>query len=40
MGSVYAEEKCPVAVNEQNVVTTNHLGSDSGFVCIKGTESN
>lgn len=40
MGSVYAEEKCPVAVNEQNLMTADHLGSDSDFVCIRCTESN
>lgn len=31
-GSVYAEEKCSVAVNEQNLMTTDHLGSDSDLV--------
>lgn len=40
MGSVYAEEKCVVAVNEQKLMTTDHLGPDTDFVCVRCTESN
>lgn len=39
VGSVYVEEKNAVAVNEQNSMTIDHLGSDSDFVWFRCTES-
>lgn len=40
MGSGHAEEKCPVAVKDQNVTTTDHLGSECEFGFIRATERN
>lgn len=39
VGSAHAEERCPLAVKEQNV-TTDHLGSECDFVFIWATERN